>query len=929
MTSPNNAKYVWTDNTGKGRNLYAQFRRSFDVQGRAEKARIHVFADTAYQIFVNGVFVTYGPVRFDPRYPMYDTVELGPYLRQGRNVIAILVNSFQMKTYKSIANRAGLIAWGSVETEAGLAIPLETGREIWKCKEAGAYSHYMPKMSFALNPIDIYDQAGEDPEWKTAAFDDSDWQSDVVLKDQDSWGPLEERTIPLMSLEEAAVEKVRRIAPLENREGVFSFSVPVPHHYEDDSDNYSNFIAFSSFIYSPQDQVVNAGVFWGEFWLNGVELPRGLDCINYNMRITQPWPLKQGWNEIFGKVGAYQDIMDFYLALPLDRGLKISADRDDYSPAFFRYTPEITKEEYEKFIEPKGLPLSASDPLSEIGGWKVAERRASAQNPVREAAWDDYGDPIESLTPDELQGHVFSHDKYPGGFAIMLDLGMTRLVIPEIELEGVNDAKVDLLYSEHLCKDGYRLLQSHNYQGGDRILCSRNHLKWMPSHPRGMRYLTIIVRNTLLDVTLKSLKLRLGQYPVENVGRFACSDATLNAVWEMGRLTQATNMEDAYVDCVGRERGMYGRDTIIQYHVNLATFGDHALMGRCMQLYGQSPDSTGKIRAVFPNTGNYTITDFCLDMVTGYRNYYEWSGDLDRAKNDWDTIMNNLAWFHELADERDDLLLDSEWYKRRKINAHYKGFHGDLDTLMDKTGVHCNFSCTYLYAMRSAIFLGEAMGKDSELEDLKRRVSILEKSIPEKYWDDEKQCLADNLDRTSHSPHSNLYAFIADVDFTPEQAEACKAHIANSMQHVFMNGYDPSGKCIMSPSYAFYLFQGLYKTGLTDVAENLMRQGWGWALAQGLPQCPEYFDLRRSLCHAWSAAPTYYLSRHVLGVHYPKAPDFSRVDIRVETNDIDWAEGVWPHPAGGEVEVKWHMEKGKRVFNVAKAPEGVEINIVG
>ena len=89
-----NARYVWYEKQGRGRNLYGMFRKTFVIKGKVKFAKIKMFADTHYQLFINGVFIEFGPVRFDPRYPLYDTHDIAPYLREGNNVIAVLVNYF-------------------------------------------------------------------------------------------------------------------------------------------------------------------------------------------------------------------------------------------------------------------------------------------------------------------------------------------------------------------------------------------------------------------------------------------------------------------------------------------------------------------------------------------------------------------------------------------------------------------------------------------------------------------------------------------------------------------------------------------------------------------------------------------------------------------------------------------------------------------
>jgi hypothetical protein len=929
MPKPDSAKYLWFSREDRRRNVFAMFRRSFELGGDVVEAKLHLFADTAYQLFVNGEFVEFGPVRFDPRYPLYDTHDISRLLSRGRNVVAVLANYYGHKTYKAMSCQAGMVAWGEVKLAGGRAVSLESRPDLWRCMPAGAY-RFAPKVSFALNAADLYDQSREETGWKERGFDDSHWGPAVELADQNAWGALAPRAMPFMSGRPLDLGRVLSVRPLHKHEQWFSFSVSTPHVYEDNASEYSSFVAFTTWVHSPRKQTTHVGVFWSESWLNGQPLERGVDCIDRPMRITQRWELKKGWNHLFGKVRAYQDILDMYFALPLAAGLTLSADQKPGSACIFRHSPLLTAEEFERHLKNKPLPYAADEVLAEVGGWVAVPREWPAQSPCRETSWDTHGEPIETLEADGLAGHVFRRVDYPDGFMVLLDLGHIHLCLPQVRLHGVNGATVDLTYSEHLMPDGQHLRHAHNYSGGDRVLCSRDMVDFMPTSPRGMRYVKLTVRNAPGDVVLEEFGLRSASYPVRETGRFRCSDALLNAVWEMGKRTQAVNMEDAYVDCVGRERGMYLRDTILQYHSNLAAFGDQALMARCMQLYGQSPDATGKFRAVYPNSGDYTIADFALNGLEGYRAYYEHTGDAERIRADWDAMMKNLAWFHTLADERDDLLLDSEWDTKKGVKAHYGGFHGDLSIVkghMDNSGVHCVFSCTYLIAMQAAVVLGRAIGKTDDVAALEKRIAAITPAIRDKFWDAKARCFGDNLDMTTHSVHASLFAARAGVA-SGEQLAGVREHVAAALKCIFVNGYDPSAGTLTSPNFAFYILDGLYRVGLAKTAEDLMRDGWGWALAQGLKTCPEYWTLGASQCHAWSAGPTYYLSKYALGVHFPAAPDLSKVEIRVQADTISEAEGAWPHPLG-VIEVKWHTETGKRVFDYVKAPKGVSVTVVG
>jgi alpha-L-rhamnosidase len=156
------AQYVWHDDAGRGRNLHACFRLTFILDAAVVSARLNLFADTTYQLFVNGQFVEFGPIRFDPRFPMFDTVDIAHWLRVGRNVIAVSVNSFQHKTLKSITHQAGFITWGEVRTSDDATVSLATPGA-WRGVPDLSLARYTGKFSFALNAAELFDQAGEEP----------------------------------------------------------------------------------------------------------------------------------------------------------------------------------------------------------------------------------------------------------------------------------------------------------------------------------------------------------------------------------------------------------------------------------------------------------------------------------------------------------------------------------------------------------------------------------------------------------------------------------------------------------------------------------------------------------------------------------------------------------------------------------------------
>ena len=195
---PSGARFVWYDKDGEGRNTFALFRKSFTVPGVVEGAELHLFADTSYQLFVNGQFVEFGPVRCDPRFPLFDTHEIGPLLRPGRNVIAVEVNFWGLKTFKAMPVRGAMIAWGAVKYGGG-AVDLTTRAGQWRVTKSRSRARYAPALSFALPAADLFEQTAGEDGWKKLDFDESAWTPSVEIAKQDSWGELQPRSIPFMS----------------------------------------------------------------------------------------------------------------------------------------------------------------------------------------------------------------------------------------------------------------------------------------------------------------------------------------------------------------------------------------------------------------------------------------------------------------------------------------------------------------------------------------------------------------------------------------------------------------------------------------------------------------------------------------------------------------------------------------------------------
>jgi hypothetical protein len=207
------------------------FRKVVDLPERPQRFVVHVTADNRYQLWVNGERVVWGPARGDLNHWRFETIDLAPHLRAGRNVLAAVVwNYGELAPEAQITWRTGFLLQGDTKAEQEA-----NTNESWRAVRNPAYAP-IPFTSAQMRGYYVVGP-GERVEgvkflwgWETAACDDSGWAAAVPAvpdgrangsprSSQDSpnrW-LLVPRTIPLME------ERPERLAAVRQAAGV---SVP-------------------------------------------------------------------------------------------------------------------------------------------------------------------------------------------------------------------------------------------------------------------------------------------------------------------------------------------------------------------------------------------------------------------------------------------------------------------------------------------------------------------------------------------------------------------------------------------------------------------------------------------------------------------------------------------------------------------------------
>lgn len=88
-------------------------------------------------------------------------------------------------------------------------------------------------------------------------------------------------------------------------------------------------------------------------------------------------------------------------------------------------------------------------------------------------------------------------------------------------------------------------------------------------------------------------------------------------------------------------------------------------------------------------------------------------------------------------------------------------------------------------------------------------------------------------------------------------------------------------------------------------------------------------QLTRSHCHAWSAAPGYFLTSEVLGVRR-ESIGWKKLSIApTPIAGLTWAKGSVPLPNGGRIDVSWSLAENGKVLELSyDAPEDHEVEVI-
>ncbi|BBH23634.1 alpha-rhamnosidase [Paenibacillus baekrokdamisoli] len=376
--------------------------------------------------------------------------------------------------------------------------------------------------------------------------------------------------------------------------------------------------------------------------------------------------------------------------------------------------------------------------------------------------------------------------------------------------------------------------------------------------------------------------------PMEAQGSFRSSDDTLNRIWDVSVHTIRLTMREFLYDGIKRDRWVWSGDANIGLMINNYVFFEQDLAKRTLiALRGKDPVCTHI----------NTIMDFTFYWFLSLRDYYVYTGDLAFIETNYRKMLSLMEFCLNRRNEegmmegRPEDWVFIDWAPmdlRGEVSAEQLLFCRSLDTM--------------------ALF-AEKLGDTDNLERFGELAAGLRRKIFDVFWDGKEGALLHGRHQgevnRSVLKYPNIFATKFDY-LDAEQRESVKTK-------VLLN--DDVQK-IKTPFMRLFELEALCLLGEPEHVLSEIRSYWGGMLELGAtsfweeydPTLPadEQYDMygdkyRKSLCHAWGAAPNLLLGKYVLGVR-PLEPGYTQYIVEPRLCDLEWIEGKVP-TSNGDIEV--------------------------
>lgn len=911
-----NGQWIWYGGPD-GENTAGCFAQSFFWDG-GEPVLLRLTARTRYVACCNGREVGRGPIRSSKNRDYVDELDLTPYLRRGKNYLAVRVWSYGWSTYQTIGGPGGLCF--DLVQDRLLAC---SGSETRAARDLGLKAHTV-KRNVNLGFMENYDARRFDCGWMEDEGLTDSWQGAEVLT-------LESELLP-RPLEYYNVQPrypKRLVSWEETVPGCQQISVntrPVffPERIDADETILSAFLG--TMLVSPKDQegmLVFPNRTWngliGSFKIDGELYPVS------NQQREIPIHLKKGKQLFLLELSGKFDDLFCHMEWSFSEEIAFEGLLHG-EPEFFAIGPtqiiqgqvdgitrvygglnEFNRLESQTAEHEKIFSCSSAKALVDCGTqWMpipkeyifqeeyifsvVRREKTVCSVPVTEdlcrVLWNNT---TPLLVPPPSQGEFTR---------LILDFGQLYVGNFEFTLSAPAGTILDVYCFENMFENeiDYTVGLNNSF----RYICRDGCQTYRCLSRMGCRFALLTLRKHDSSVKLYQFGMQASGYPDTGMGVFQCSDALLNQVWEASKNTHLLCMEDAFTDCPTFEQSFWIGDAQISAAVNGVLCGSWELMRRCLLLAPEDLGNTPLCNALAPTDWRTAIPMWTMNWMLSIEEYVEITGDSEILEPLYPTLTQVLENYIGFITAEGGFL----------INAWNMVDWAAMD--IENHGIVTGQQAILAHCLEFGAQCADGRGDGERAEKFQEKADLLRQFLQERLWDPGKNAFLDGW--TPEHGFSKTYSMQTHAlmalyhGFTDPQKERRALELLKNPPPDMVQAGSPF---LLFHQYELWIRDGNYDAVLGDIRER-----WGRMLRYDCTTCWEVFPgfyengRTRSYCHSWSSTPVYFLGKYLLGIRRT-SPGFRSITVEIPDTDLTWCQGSLPTPLG-MITVWWSREEGKK-----------------
>ena len=563
------------------------FRHGFRSDRLLHSAELHIFADTRYEVWIDGQWIGRGPARFSTTLREYDRYELGD-LQNDDHLIAVLVQ-WAPNNRRSESVTPQLVAHIRGSTDGGLVTIAATGAS-WKCLVSDAWrDDAAPVHAWGLiGPTELLDLRRLPVGWNQPGFPQADWSPAVVVEPaSNGYRP---RSIPILDNVPASLS-LHEAGMLLPGFTVGELVPPVtdPYNLRFSASQPTNLVVKTLAPSAGQPgliQVDQQGLSWQA---TGTDHPDLYQAI---------LPLTSGDHQLT------------FTGIP-ESGVTFAVSKQDLTFLDFPFQQGAN-----------------------------AGRRLLLAEPAQDATAASV-----TITSDGLNVTFHTLPAY-----VVLDAGRTVHGRLAAQVSGPAGAMIDIGWDERLSTQTGRPFpypgSLHPYwdqvdswilDGAGRSISTLD--------ARAGRFILIAAWGAG-PIELQNVRVVEERYPSVQSGSFQSSNPLLNRIWQVGADTARLNLTDAYAD-PWRERGQWWGDAYIDDHVNRVLSGDPGLLRRGITFMsdamGDDLSPGDPAPGMAPNNNGLHMLDYAMLWVHSLAEYTEQTQDFSLTDESYPALQRFIS----------------------------------------------------------------------------------------------------------------------------------------------------------------------------------------------------------------------------------------------------------------------------------------------